>query len=111
MLSSDRGLSPATIMVNAPHDHTVRDKRCVACGEQFGCHAGGCWCDTVSLTAEIQAAVCTYPFAIIAEVALGESWTRDPFDRLIVSHAKANGRSALISRDEVIGANYPETVW
>jgi PIN domain nuclease of toxin-antitoxin system len=63
------------------------------------------------LTAEIQAAVCSYPFPIIAEVALGESWTRDPFDRLIVSHAKANGRSALIRGEKLIRSNYPETVW
>jgi len=41
--------------VNELHDHIIRDKRCVACGEQFACHAGGCWCDAVALTAETQA--------------------------------------------------------
>jgi PIN domain nuclease of toxin-antitoxin system len=63
------------------------------------------------LSAELQSAVCDYPFAIIAEIAIGETWTRDPFDRLIVSHAKANGRAALVSRDELIAAHYSNTIW
>jgi hypothetical protein len=45
------------------------------------------------------------------EIALGETWTRDPFDRLIVSHAKANGRAGRITRDELIAAHYPNTIW
>ena len=63
------------------------------------------------LSAELQAAVCDYPFPIIAEIAIGETWTRDPFDRLIVSHAKANGEAVLISKDEAIARNYPRTLW
>ena len=35
--------------------------------------------------------VCDLPFATIAVAALDEKWTRDPFDRLIVANAKANG--------------------
>jgi PIN domain nuclease of toxin-antitoxin system len=34
------------------------------------------------------------------------TWTRDPFDRLIVGHAIADEQSVLISMDEVIQANY-----
>jgi PIN domain nuclease of toxin-antitoxin system len=63
------------------------------------------------LNAELQCAVCDYPFPIIAEIALGETWTRDPFDRLIVSHAKANGRAGLVTRDELIAKHYPNTIW
>jgi PIN domain nuclease of toxin-antitoxin system len=63
------------------------------------------------LNAELQAAVCDYPFPIIAEVAVGETWTRDPFDRLIVSHAKANGHAGLVSKDEVIAQHYQNTIW
>jgi PIN domain nuclease of toxin-antitoxin system len=63
------------------------------------------------LGAEIQATVCDYPFPIIAEIAIGETWTRDPFDRLIVSHAKANGQAGLVSKDEVIARNYSSTIW
>jgi hypothetical protein len=29
----------------------VRDKRCAACGQQFACRPGGCWCTDVRLTA------------------------------------------------------------
>jgi hypothetical protein len=32
----------------------------------------------VKLNAEIGLTVCDHPFPIIAEVALGETWTRDP---------------------------------
>ena len=52
------------------------------------------------LSTELQSIVCDYPFPIVAEIAVGETWTRDPFDRLIVSHAKANGRAVSISRDD-----------
>jgi PIN domain nuclease of toxin-antitoxin system len=58
------------------------------------------------LSAQISLTVCDYPFPIIAEVATGESWTRDPFDRIIVAHAKANGAAPLLTRDENILANY-----
>jgi PIN domain nuclease of toxin-antitoxin system len=60
----------------------------------------------MKLNGEIDLTVCNYSFPIIAEIALGEGWTRDPFDRIIVAHAKANGRSPLISSDEVIQKNY-----
>jgi PIN domain nuclease of toxin-antitoxin system len=63
------------------------------------------------LSAELQSSVCDYPFPIIAEIAIGETWTRDPFDRLIVSHAKANGPAGLVSRDENIAKHYPSTIW
>ena len=54
---------------------------------------------------------CDIPFATIASAALDEKWTRDPFDRLIVANAKANGFAWLISADEAIRKHYPRTVW
>ena len=60
----------------------------------------------MKLSAEIGLTVCDYSFPIIAKIALGEGWTRDPFDRIIVSHAKANGLSPLISSDQAIQKNY-----
>ena len=65
----------------------------------------------VKLNTEVGLTLCDHPFPIIAEVALGESWTRDPFDRLIVAHAKANGASLLLTKDEVIRANYVHAQW
>jgi PIN domain nuclease of toxin-antitoxin system len=55
--------------------------------------------------------VCDLPFSAIASAALDEKWTRDPFDRLIVANAKANGFAWLISADENIARHYPRTVW
>lgn len=65
----------------------------------------------VKLNAEIGLTVCDYPFPIIAEIALGETWTRDPFDRIIVAHAKANGVAPLLTKDETIRANYQNARW
>ena len=60
---------------------------------------------------ETGLALCPLPFPSIAATALDEHWTRDPFDRLIVAHAKANGFAPLISADEDIRQHYPRTVW
>jgi PIN domain nuclease of toxin-antitoxin system len=60
---------------------------------------------------ELGVRICNLPFATVVSAALDESWTRDPFDRLIVAHAKANGFAALISADEEIARCYPRTVW
>ncbi len=60
---------------------------------------------------ELGVRVCDLSFRAITKIAAGEKWTRDPFDRLIVAHAKANGLSALLSADRLILRNYPRTVW
>jgi PIN domain nuclease of toxin-antitoxin system len=65
----------------------------------------------VKLNAEIGLTVCNHPFPIIAEIALGETWTPDPFDRIIVAHAKANGAAPLLTKDETIRANYQNARW
>ena len=63
------------------------------------------------LEAEAGLRVCTLPFAQIAAVALDEKWAHDPFDRLIVANAKANGLAPLISADPEFMRRYPRTVW
>jgi PIN domain nuclease of toxin-antitoxin system len=48
--------------------------------------------------------------ADIVRVAFGETWTRDPFDRLITAHARS--RSAfLISKDVRIRKSYNKAVF
>ncbi len=42
--------------------------------------------------------------------SLQEKWTRDPFDRLIVSHAKLKS-ATLITKDPHILKNYIKAVW
>jgi PIN domain nuclease of toxin-antitoxin system len=65
----------------------------------------------VKLGGEIGLTVCDHPFQIVAEVALGEGWTPDPFDRIIVANAKANGVSPLLTKDESILTHYPNARW
>ncbi len=60
---------------------------------------------------ELGVKVCGLGFASIAKIASGEKWTRDPFDRIIVAHAKANGMSVLLSADRLILQKYPRAVW
>lgn len=63
------------------------------------------------LESEIGLRMCALSFSDVAAVAAQESWTRDPFDRIIVAQARANGLSPLISSDEQIAEHYPRTIW
>lgn len=54
--------------------------------------------------------VCSLSFGQVVRVAAGEQWTRDPFDRIIVAQAKANG-AGLVTRDERIRRNYDRAIW
>jgi PIN domain nuclease of toxin-antitoxin system len=65
----------------------------------------------LKLRAELGVDVSDSSFPSVIAIAVNEKWTRDPFDRIIVSHAKANGLSSLISPDEAIQKNYVKTVW
>ncbi len=65
----------------------------------------------MKLAEEIGLRICTLPFDLVAQAAIYEAWTRDPFDRLIVAHAKANGMAHLISSDETMKQHYPRTIW
>jgi len=65
----------------------------------------------IKLRAELGVEVCDTSFLSLVAIAVNEKWTRDPFDRMIVSHAKANGLSPLISSDEAVRKNYVKTVW
>ena len=63
------------------------------------------------LREQVGLQVCDHSFADIAETATFEAWTRDPFDRMIVAHAKANGYALLVTADEDIRKNYPKAIW
>ena len=55
--------------------------------------------------------LCDFPFAATVVEALSIGWTTDPFDRIIVAHAKANRESILITADEKIQEHYRRAVW
>lgn len=63
------------------------------------------------LQAQLAANLCPFPFPAIAMEALRCEWTRNPFDRLIVSHAKANQEAVLITADHDIRKHYPQAKW
>jgi PIN domain nuclease of toxin-antitoxin system len=49
-------------------------------------------------------------FAAIIGTAISETWTRDPFDRIIVAHARADS-APLITSDSKIRENYSKAIW
>lgn len=54
--------------------------------------------------------ICDKDFNTIVSKAMTFSWTRDPFDRLIVANAGLN-KDILISKDQNILGNYPNAKW
>lgn len=48
--------------------------------------------------------------AAVCRVAVGLSWTRDPFDRLLAAHATV-ARLPLITKDEVMRRHLPLAWW
>lgn len=63
-----------------------------------------------ALSQEIGLKICDLPFNNVAIAGLAESWTRDPFDRLIVAQARSRGWP-LISKDGHIHQHYPQACW
>jgi PIN domain nuclease of toxin-antitoxin system len=52
-----------------------------------------------------------HPFPAVAQTAVLETWTRDPFDRMIVAQARSDGYSGLITADAKIREHYSKTIW
>ena len=63
-----------------------------------------------AMASEIGLRLCDLPFADVIDVGIPQSWTRDPFDRIIVAQA-ALRRAPLVSADAAIRANYGRVVW
>jgi PIN domain nuclease of toxin-antitoxin system len=63
-----------------------------------------------ALRADLGFRICDLPFHIVADSAIHEPWTRDPFDRLIVANARA-ADARLATRDERIHRHYPKAIW
>jgi PIN domain nuclease of toxin-antitoxin system len=59
---------------------------------------------------QIGLRLCDLPFAEVVRSAAKETWTRDPFDRLIVGQAAARG-ALLITKDKTIQEHYGRSVW
>jgi PIN domain nuclease of toxin-antitoxin system len=50
------------------------------------------------------------PFQQIVALAIQQTWTRDPFDRLIVGQA-ALYQTPLVTKDRAIRKHYPHAFW
>ena len=63
-----------------------------------------------SLEKSIGLKVCDLAFHKIITESIKQSWTRDPFDRLIVAHASL-AHAGLITKDETILKHYAKALW
>lgn len=63
-----------------------------------------------NLRREIDLETCKLPFTSVVGAALNQTWTRDPFDRLIVAQA-AHGKNPLLTADRNILEHYSLAVW
>lgn len=62
------------------------------------------------LTAELGVAQSDDPIAAVVAHAMPLTWTRDPFDRLLVATAALH-RAPLITHDEQILEHFEDAVW
>lgn len=53
---------------------------------------------------------CELPFSDVIENAISQKWTRDPFDRIIVSQASIHSKK-IVTKDETIRDNYRYALW
>ena len=63
------------------------------------------------MESDLNIRVCDLSFSRVVEAALNEKWTRDPFDRMIVSQARARNSAPLITADGRMRKHYPEALW
>lgn len=63
-----------------------------------------------SLAGTIGLTVCDRPFISVVAESVHQTWTRDPFDRLIVAQAITRN-APLLTKDRTLLANYPRARW
>ena len=54
--------------------------------------------------------ICPKPFDTVMIQATQVTWTRDPFDRIVVAHASVNN-NVLVSKDQMIRTHYLYVRW
>ena len=62
------------------------------------------------LLERIGLTVCNLPFERVIAAAVNQTWTCDPFDRIIVGQAAAQ-MSELVTKDRNIRDHYAQTIW
>ena len=54
--------------------------------------------------------VCGLSFSQVIHQSMLQTWTKDPFDRIIVGQASVLG-SILLTKDKSVSAHYPKSLW
>jgi PIN domain nuclease of toxin-antitoxin system len=69
-------------------------------------------CSTMveSLQREVGLRVCDLPFPSVIEAARQQTWTRDPFDRIVVGQAAVRD-APLLTSDRSIRQHYASATW
>jgi PIN domain nuclease of toxin-antitoxin system len=62
------------------------------------------------LSTRIPLEICQMEFKEVVRGAMGQTWTRDPFDRLITAQAALKD-NVLITKDSLIRDHYPKAIW
>lgn len=62
------------------------------------------------LQSRIGLKICELSFEAVTNKAISQSWTRDPFDRIIVAHALCN-QAKLLTKDNAILRHCKLAVW
>lgn len=108
-----RKITPAALDVLNEHDLLISPAVLIELGflQQIGRMIRAPQDLARQLRTQIGVKVCNHSFADLADTALFETWTRDPFDLMIVSHAKANNYAPLVTSDENIRSHYPRAIW
>jgi PIN domain nuclease of toxin-antitoxin system len=63
-----------------------------------------------SLTSDLGVTMTSDPLDALVPLAMPLSWTRDPFDRLLVATALLH-QAPFVTRDRCIRDNFPGAVW
>lgn len=63
-----------------------------------------------SLSQRIGLTLCDLPFADVVVESILQSWTRDPFDRLITAQAICRD-APLLTKDRHIQQHYHQAIW
>jgi PIN domain nuclease of toxin-antitoxin system len=63
-----------------------------------------------TLSRDIGLRICDADFPGIVRHALRQTWTRDPFDRIITAQAE-KAKASLVTKDETIHKHYKHAVW
>jgi PIN domain nuclease of toxin-antitoxin system len=63
-----------------------------------------------ALTSSVGLTVSRVAFEDVVQRAILQTWTRDPFDRIIASQAAVAG-VCLVTADQTIRRNHPSAIW